>query len=240
MRSRVFFITWRFAITLPKYSAVSRSKWVHNLSKWIVLWVGVFCRSLVILCGFPRLLGLLETRAHGQIVMISHIVSRTLQSKQEKCWQCLKTSLRQSLPWVMLSYVAGLHARERQSNTWKWVQHTFIKCSHPLLSDLLKGSRNESVFSIAVHFFGSAWSCSLKRGGGSKPGDDPAQRRCGGTQARTQFSSGCSSAICPACTYLRETRNRLPHLVAVTDEMWNELPWGINALKVATRICQSV
>lgn len=36
------------------------------------------------LCGFPRLLGLLETRAHGQILVTDHIVSRTLQTTQAK------------------------------------------------------------------------------------------------------------------------------------------------------------
>jgi len=45
MRSQVFFVTWNFAITLPKYLAVSRSKRVHNLSKHIVLWWGFLQES---------------------------------------------------------------------------------------------------------------------------------------------------------------------------------------------------
>lgn len=37
IRSQVFSMTSKFAITLPKHSADSRSKRVHNLSKQIVL-----------------------------------------------------------------------------------------------------------------------------------------------------------------------------------------------------------
>lgn len=64
MRSSVFFIAWKFAMNLPKYSAVFKNEWSHNLGKQIILLVNFFffffpCKSLVMLCGFLWLLGLL-------------------------------------------------------------------------------------------------------------------------------------------------------------------------------------
>lgn len=38
-----------------------------------------------------------QSKYSGQMLMSYHIVSQTLQAKQAKSWQCLKTSLRHSL-----------------------------------------------------------------------------------------------------------------------------------------------
>lgn len=104
MRSSVFFIAWKFAMNLPKYSAVFRNEWSHNLGKQIILLVNyIFFFSLQESCyalWFSMASGfaLKRSKCSGQITLTYHIVSRTPQTKQAKSWQCLKTSLRHSLP----------------------------------------------------------------------------------------------------------------------------------------------
>lgn len=112
------------------------------------------------LFGFPQLLGFLETRAHGQILMIYHIVSVTNPANQKGQGLATSQNALDSLPEEILSYGAGLHAKTKQI-----MEMNAVLLNQILTSDLLKGNWNERMFSIAVHFFRSACNCPLRREG---------------------------------------------------------------------------